>query len=114
MKILHTSVISMAFFFGLFLVLSNITVSADNPPPKDIRKLIGTVDAAASTIVLNDQKNNLTHTYRVDDMTTLVINGVPGKFGEIKSGMEVRDMVERDNDTLDSLTLIGYGDETKK
>jgi hypothetical protein len=54
------------------------------------------------------------HTYKVDDFTKLKVNGVAGKFADIKPGMEVRDYIERDNDTLDGLTLVGYGDDTKK
>jgi hypothetical protein len=54
-----------------------------------------------------------THKYKVDDVTTLSVNGSPGKLADIKAGMEVKDYVERDNDDLDSLTLSGFGGATE-
>jgi hypothetical protein len=113
MKILQFCFVPMVLFCTLFFALSNVPMSADDKPP-DTRKLIDSIDASASTIVLNDRKHNSFHTYRVDDMTKLIVNGIPGKFGDIKPGMEVKDFIERDNDTLDNLTLVGYGDEPAK
>jgi hypothetical protein len=82
------------------------------PPPPDMRKMIQSVDAKNNAVIIVYMENKQTHTYRVDDMTALKINGVPGKFGEIKNGMVVSDYLERDNDDLDGLTLTGYGGDT--
>lgn len=83
------------------------------PPPPDMRKMIKSVDAKNSAVVIIYMNNKQTHTYRVDDMTALKVNGVAGKFADIKAGMEVADYAERDNDDLDSLTLTGYPEEPK-
>jgi len=93
-------------------VLGAAKKAATPPPPKDMRKLIQAVDAKNSAVVIVYMGSKLTHTYKVDDMTALKINGVPGKFAEIKNGMVVTDYAERDNDDLDSLTLTGYGEDT--
>jgi hypothetical protein len=77
------------------------------PPPTDMRKMIQSVDAANNEVVILYKVNKATHTYRIDGVTTLNINGNPGKFSDIKAGMEVKDYTERDNDDLDSLTLTG-------
>jgi hypothetical protein len=45
------------------------------------------------------------HTYMIDDLTALKVNNLPGTFTDIKAGMQVRDYVERDPRTLDTLTV---------
>jgi hypothetical protein len=98
---------------GLLLVLAATPVIGDDTPPPAV-KSIASVDAATSTVVISLVTTKVLHTYKVDDFTKLKVNGVAGKFADIKPGMEVRDYIERDNDTLDGLTLVGYGDDTKK
>jgi Cu/Ag efflux protein CusF len=66
-----------------------------------------------NTVVIHTAQTNAVHTYRVDDNTALKVNGIPGKFADIKAGMTVTDFTERDNDDLDSLTVMGgYDDST--
>jgi len=43
--------------------------------------------------------------YRLDEMTVLEVNDVTGTIDKIKVGMQVRDCVERDFDTLDKLSV---------
>ena len=79
--------------------------------PPDLRKLIKSVDAKASTVTIVNNRDKSTHTYKVDDQTTVMVNNQPVKFPEIKPGMVVDDFVERDSDDLDSVSLTGYGTE---
>jgi hypothetical protein len=78
-------------------------------PPQDMRKLIKSVDKDTSSVIIIYQNGKQTHTYHIDDVTQLTVNGVPGKITDIKPGMEVKDYVERDNDDLDGISLTGYG-----
>ncbi|MEI9998050.1 MAG: hypothetical protein WDO13_02210 [Verrucomicrobiota bacterium] len=107
-----------SFLLALFVLAltAPLHAAAKKPtaaPPPDPRKLIKSVDAGNSQVVIVYMRDKNTHTYKIDDMTQLMINGTKGKFGEIKTGMEVADYVERDNDTLDTLTLQGFGDLPK-
>lgn len=79
------------------------------PAPVDERKLIQSVDAATGTIVIRYMRGKTTHTYKVDEFAKLTINNAAGKVSQIKTGMEVADYTERDNDNLDSLVLTGSG-----
>ena len=81
------------------------------PPPPDMRKVIQSVDTKNNAVIIVYMNSKQTHTYRIDDMTVLKVNGVPGKLVDIKKGMVVADYLERDNDDLDGLTLTGYGEE---
>jgi hypothetical protein len=66
-----------------------------------------------NSVVIFTALTKTPHTYHVDIATTLQINGINGKFEDIKPGMVVKDYVERDNDDLDSLTLTGgYDDDS--
>jgi hypothetical protein len=78
-------------------------------PPPDVRKVIKSVDAKASTVIILYNRDKSTHTYKVDDLTKLKLNNQDGKFADIKVGMVVDDYLERDNDDLDELSLSGYG-----
>jgi hypothetical protein len=79
------------------------------PPPTDSRKLVKSIDLAASSVVIEYMYDKQVHTYKIDGATALMINGVTGKIADVKPGMEVKDYIERDNDDLDSLTLTGFG-----
>jgi hypothetical protein len=65
-----------------------------------------------NSVVIYTAQSKAVHTYRIDGVTALKVNGVNGAFSDIKVGMVVKDYVERDNDDLDSLTLTGYDDDT--
>lgn len=80
-------------------------------PPPDLRKLIKSVDAKASTVTIVNNRDKSTHIYKVDDLTKLLVNNQPAKFPEIRPGMVVDDSLERDNDDLDELSVTGYGSE---
>ncbi len=72
-------------------------------------KTIQAVLSDTNSVVIFFAKSRLQRTYRIDDTPALKVNGIPGKFSDIKQGMQVMDYLERDNDDLDSLTVIGYG-----
>jgi hypothetical protein len=76
-----------------------------------VDKTIQTVLPDSNSVVIFFAKSKLMRTYHIDDTTALKVNGVAGKFADIKPGMQVMDYLERDNDDLDSLTLSGYGDD---
>jgi len=98
----------------VFAACPGQSARAATPPktpaaPPDVRKLIKSIDAKASTVTIVYNRDKSTHIYKVDDMTKLTLNNQPGKFADIKVGMVVDDSLERDNDDLDGLTLSGYG-----
>jgi hypothetical protein len=110
------SVIITAIIIFLFiLAISPVTASAKKaPPPIDTRILIKSVDVKDGTIefkYMRDAKEP-THFYKIDDLTDLKVNYVKGTINQIKPGMEVKDYLERDDQSLDSVTLSGYGEET--
>ena len=76
-------------------------------PVVDPRILIDSVDASAGTVVLNYKRDGTTHTYTLDGMSTIKVGDStdPAKISDIKTGMQVRDYVERDDHTLDSITV---------
>lgn len=71
-------------------------------------KTIQAVLADKNAIVIYYAQSKQQHTYHIDGNTALTVNGISGAFGDIKAGMKVKDYSERDNDDLDSLTVIGY------
>jgi hypothetical protein len=75
------------------------------PPPVDKRILIKAVDATAATVEIQYMRDKGFHTYKIDSLTTVTVNKNPGKFADIKVGMQVRDYVERDDQTLDSISV---------
>ena len=57
-------------------------------------------------------RNGTTHTYTLDSLSVIKVgdaNAEGGKIGDIKVGMQVRDYIERDDHTLDSI-LVGTAD----
>ena len=75
------------------------------PPPVDTRILIKSVNAAGGTIVIKTMRYGTLRTYKLDSVSTIEVNKVPGKITDIKPGMQVRDSVERDDQTLDSIAV---------
>jgi hypothetical protein len=75
------------------------------PPPVDTRILIKAINAANSTVDIEYMRNKSVHTYKIDDLTAVKVSNTTSKFADIKVGMKVDDSVERDNDTLDSITV---------
>ncbi|HEX4139624.1 MAG TPA: hypothetical protein VHY09_04705 [Candidatus Methylacidiphilales bacterium] len=93
----------------LFLVSSAglASASAKKPaPPPDYRKLVKSVDPKNNSITILNSRNKEVHTYRIDDLTQVQIDGVSAKFAAIKAGMEVSDITERDADDLDAVSLL--------
>jgi hypothetical protein len=105
--------LALLFAAALIIPVSVHGANKTPPPPPDFRKLIKSVDIPNSSVVIVRMRDKGPHTYKIDDVTQLKINNAPGKFGDIKAGMVVEDYVERDNDTLDLLSLSGEGTETK-
>ena len=108
-----------AAFFSLVLLFtfSNPCAAATKakaPPPVDSRILIKSVDVPNSTIEIKYMRDakQPTHTYKIDEITQLTVNGTKGTVAQIKPGMVVGEYVERDGDTLDSISLTGYGEDT--
>ena len=94
------------FLIGL-LIVPAMAVAKKPVPPPDLRTLVKSVDKANSSIViLLKRDHNIMHTYRLDDLTKILIDGSTAKFADIKAGMEVSDSTERDTDTLDSVSLL--------
>jgi len=78
------------------------------PPPVDERILIESVDTSAGMIVLRYMRDGTTHTYALDSVSVIKVgdaNSDPVAISDIKAGMQVRDYVERDDHTLDSLLV---------
>jgi hypothetical protein len=105
------AVLAFCLLFGITAGPVFAAAKKTPPPPPDMRKVIQGVDTKNSAVVIVYMESKQTHTYRIDDITVLKVNGVPGKLADIKKGMVVTDYLERDNDDLDGLTLTGYGEE---
>jgi hypothetical protein len=75
----------------------------------DTTKVIKSVDAAGSSVVIQYMSDKTLHPYKIDDVTMLKVNNVAGKVADIKPGMVVDDFVERDDQTLDGLSVSGNG-----
>jgi len=97
------------FALALLLALAITTpASASNKKkstPDDTRILIDSVDASANTITVKIMTTKTTKIYKVDSSTTITVNGQAGKLSDITSGLQVRDMVERDSESLDSISV---------
>jgi hypothetical protein len=105
------AVLAITLFLGIASGPAFAAAKKTPPPPPDMRKTIQAVDVKNNSVVILYNNSKLTHTYRIDNVTVLKVNGVPGQLSDIKKGMVVTDYLERDNDDLDSLTLTGYGEE---
>jgi hypothetical protein len=98
--------LTLTLFFTFAVTTATAKHKGGPPaPPVDTRILIESVNAAGGEIVLHYMQTQGTQTYAVDGFTTITVNDVPGKIGQIKAGMQVRDLVERDGHTLDSLSV---------
>jgi len=67
--------------------------------------IIKAVNLSTSTIEIETMENQEKHTYKIDSITAIVIAGSPGKISGLKFGQQVLDLVERDNETLDAITV---------
>jgi hypothetical protein len=109
--LLAVATLALTFLFTVWVPTA--TAAAKKPaaaaPPADTRKVIQSVNAAANTVVIENMRDKTTHTYAIDDVTALKVNNVPGKIADVKAGMVVSDFVERDDHTLDSISVTGYG-----
>ena len=110
MKFLRVVPASVLIICCLFFLLSSGSASAaaakKPAPPPDYRKLVKSVDPKANSISILNSRTKEVHTYRIDDLTVVQIDGAPAKFAAIKAGMEVSDSTERDADDLDAVSLL--------
>ena len=106
---LSITALALAFLFSIAVPTAAAKGKGKKPahPPTDTRILIGSVDASAGTIVIKftSADKPVTTTYTLDGLTAITVNNAPGKIAQIESGMQVRDYVERDSHTLDSITV---------
>jgi hypothetical protein len=111
-RVLFTVV--LLILIGLFTasMMNAAAATPAKPAPVDPRKLIKSVSVPDSSVVIQFMRDKTTHAYKIDDITALKVNGVTGKVSDIKAGMVVDDFVERDDQTLDGLTVSGYGGDT--
>ncbi len=93
------------FVFALSAGSASAAAAKKPAPPPDLRKLVKSVDKANNQIVISDLRAKTSHTYKLDEMSTIQVDGGAAKFADIKAGMEVVDATERDNDDLDSVSL---------
>jgi hypothetical protein len=108
-RILFTIVTLALAYLMTSAVMPTSASTPAPPPPIDTRKLIKSVNAADSSIVIEYMRDKTLHPYKIDDITALKVNNVPGKVTDIKAGMVVDDYVERDGQTLDGLNVSGNG-----
>jgi len=102
--------LAMAFLLTCAVTTANAShkSAAPPPPPVDGRILIDSVDAASKTVVLRYMRDGTTHTYSFDDLSVIKVGDAssdPTTVDQIKVGMQVRDYVERDSHTLDSIIV---------
>jgi hypothetical protein len=102
----------VCFLIGPVQIAGAATKKAP-PPPVDTRKLIKSVDVAASSVVIEYMRDKTLHAYKVDSVTSLKVNNVSGTVAQIRPGMVVDSFLERDDQTLDGLSVSGYGTAKK-
>lgn len=110
----------MKSLFGAVAVLVFLTLIAPvvaktiPPPPPESKSTITKVNAQTREVTIIYKNGTYTtakipKTYTIDEITTITINNVPGTFADIRAGMVVNGTTERDNHTLDNITLEGSG-----
>ena len=102
---LAVTTLTLALLFTLAVPTAIAGKPKAPPAPVDTRKLVQAVDAAAGTIVIQNMRDKTTHTYKVYELTSIKVNFSSGKIADIKAGLQVRDYVERDDRTLDNITV---------
>jgi hypothetical protein len=109
----------LSFFVIVFAIIFVLAMSSADAKKKsgDIfvksGTLIKSVNLSASTVEVETVKSHTTHTYKIDGVTVIIVRGVPGKITDLKFGLQVEDLVERDDVTLDSIT-VNTADKFKK
>jgi len=100
-----TLAFNLVFTFAALAATTSMTSKI--PPPIDTRILIKSVDVKADTITIKYMRDakEPPHTYKIDSVTTLTVNNVKGTIDKIKVGMQVRSYIERDDETLDSVSV---------
>ena len=86
-------------------------LSPTDDAPDDTRKIVRAVDRSSSTIEVQTMFDQAMHHYKIDLGTVVTVDGAMGNLNKIKVGMKVSDFVERDPQTLDSISLVP-GDDT--
>jgi hypothetical protein len=102
---LTVTTLAVALLFTVAVLTVHAGGKAPPAPPVDPRKLITAVDAAAGAIVIEYMRDKTNHSYVLDGLTAIKVNNSTGTIAQIKVGMQVRDFVERDAHTLDSITV---------
>jgi hypothetical protein len=101
-------------FSGTFVLLFLLSVSpatvqadgtSDDNAQDDTRILVAAVNADAGTVTLEYMSKRTKHTYGVDAATVVTVNDSRAGLADIVKGMQVRDSVERDSSTLDSISV---------
>jgi hypothetical protein len=103
--LLAVTTLTLALLFTLAVPTPIAGTPTAPPAPVDARKLITSVDAATGTIGIENKRDKTTRTYKIDDFTSVKVNNSRGKIADIKVGMQVRDSIERDSQTLDSISV---------
>lgn len=83
--------------------------AATDEPAAAKMSTIEAVNATDHTVQVKFKAMKTPRLYRIDDLTHVTLNIAPGKFSDIRVGMEITDLVERDSQTLDKITLQGSG-----
>ena len=102
---------SLFFAFAVFSLLSQpASAGGSAAPPPESKSTITAVNLKTHEITIKyktssyNSARNL-RTYTLDEISTITINHVRGKFEEIQVGMVVLGTTERDAHTLDNITL---------
>ena len=80
------------------------------PPPPESKSVVTAVNAKTHEVTIKFKTSSYAaaknlHVYKLDEISTITINRVPGKFEGIRVGMIVQGITERDAHTLDNITL---------
>jgi hypothetical protein len=80
------------------------------PPPPETFSKVTAVNAKTNEVTIIFKAGTYAvgvkpHVYSLDSISTITVNNVPGKFSDIRAGMIVLGSTERDDHTLDNITL---------
>jgi len=111
-RTLYFSALCSVAFLGSLLFFpahASTTKAKPPPPPVDKRILVTNVDVPNQQLAIVYQDNKKREVYIVDQLTAVTVQGHKATLKDIKVGQQVLDYVERDEQSLDSVSVATAG-----
>jgi hypothetical protein len=95
-------------FLPLFIGLFSGTLAdakSKSRPPLDTRILITDVNPSLQKVVFTYERDKKKQSYLIDGETQITVQNQSAKFDDIKVGMQVEGYINRDENTLESISV---------